>query len=110
MPTGQMTQAIQHLRRAVLWRDGAGLSDAQLLEHFIERRDEAAFETLMRRHGPMGLGVCRRLLRNGHDADDAFQATFLVLVRKAASIAPKETGGQWAYGAAHQPALQGRAT
>jgi RNA polymerase sigma factor (sigma-70 family) len=109
MPTGQMTQAIQHLRRAVLWRDGAGLSDAQLLEHFIERRDEAAFETLVRRHGPMVLGVCRRLLRNGHDADDAFQATFLVLVRKAACIAPKEMVGHWLYGVAYQTALKGRA-
>jgi RNA polymerase sigma factor (sigma-70 family) len=109
MPTGQMTQAIQHLRRAVLWRDGAGLSDAQLLEHFIERRDEAAFETLVRRHGPMVLGVCRRLLRNGHDADDAFQATFLVLVRKAACIAPKEMVGHWLYGVAYQTALKSRA-
>jgi RNA polymerase sigma factor (sigma-70 family) len=109
MPTSQMTQTIQHLRRAVLWRDGAGLSDGQLLEHFIERRDEAAFETLVRRHGPMVLGVCRRLLRNGHDADDAFQATFLVLVRKAASIAPKEMVGHWLYGVAYQTALKGRA-
>ncbi len=49
MPTGQMSQAVQQLRRAVLWRDGAGLSDAQLLEHFIERRDEAAFEEMPRR-------------------------------------------------------------
>src|SRR5439155_13752267 len=109
MPTGQMSQAVQHLRRVVLWHDGAGLSDAQLLEHFIERRDEAAFETLVRRHGPMVLGVCRRLLRNYHDADDAFQATFLVLVRKAASIAPKDMVGHWLYGVAYQTALKGRA-
>ena len=109
MPTGQMSQAVQHLRRAVLWGDGAGLSDGQLLDHFIERRDEAAFETLVRRHGPMVLGVCRRLLRNNHDADDAFQATFLVLVRKAASVAPKEMVGNWLYGVAYQTALKGRA-
>jgi RNA polymerase sigma factor (sigma-70 family) len=109
MPTGQISQAVQHLRRAVLWRDGAGLSDGQLLEHFIERRDEAAFETLVRRHGPMVLGVCRRLLRNYHDADDAFQATFLVLVRKAASVAPREMVGNWLYGVAYQTALKGRA-
>src|SRR5260370_15611323 len=109
MPTGQMTQAFQQLRRAVLWPDGGGLSDARLLEHFIERRDEAAFETLVRRHGPMVLGVCRRLLRNYHDADDAFQATFLVLVRKAASIAPREMVGSWLYGVAYQTALKSRA-
>src|SRR6266849_6607082 len=109
MPTGQMSQAVQQLRRAVLWCDGAGLSDAQLLEHFIERRDEAAFATLVRRHGPMVLGVCRRLLRNYHDADDAFQATFLVLVRKAASVAPREMVGNWLYGVAYQTALKGRA-
>ncbi len=109
MPTGQMTQAVQQLRRAVLMRDGGGLSDGQLLEHFIERRDEAAFGTLVRRHGPMVLGVCRRLLRNYHDADDAFQATFLVLVRKAASIAPREMVGSWLYGVAYQTALKGRA-
>jgi DNA-directed RNA polymerase specialized sigma24 family protein len=62
------------------------------LECFITRRDEVAFEALVRRHGPMVLGLCRRLLRNPQDAEDAFQATFLVLVRKAASIRHSDGG------------------
>src|SRR5436309_14562324 len=61
---------------AALLRDGGGMTDGQLLECFVSRRDEAAFETLVRRHGPMVLGVCRRVLRNPQDAEDAFQATF----------------------------------
>ena len=89
MATSQMSGFIQHLRRAVLLRDGAGLTDGQLLEDYISR-DEAALAALVRRHGPMVWGVCRRVLGNYHDAEDAFQATFLVFVRKAASIASKE--------------------
>src|SRR5258707_3053364 len=109
MPTGQSNGVIQHLRRAMLLRDGAGLTDGQLLEDYIGRRDEAALAALVQRHGPMVWGVCRRLLRH-HDAEDAFQATFLVLVRKAASIVPREMVGNWLYGVAHQTALQARRT
>jgi RNA polymerase sigma factor (sigma-70 family) len=100
---------IQQLRRSVLRPDGAGLTDGQLLESFINRRDEAAFEALVRRHGPMVLGVCRRLLRNPHDAEDAFQATFLVLARKAASVVPREKVGNWLHGVARTTALRARA-
>src|SRR4051812_37147370 len=110
MATGQMNEIIQHLRRAVLVRDGARLTDAQLLEGFISRREEAALDALVRRHGPMVWGVCRRVLPNYHDAEDAFQATFLVLVRKAASIASPELLANWLYGVAHQTALKARAT
>src|SRR5262245_58181099 len=109
MPTPQISAIVQHIRRLALPPGRPDLSDGQLLEHFVERRDEAAFETLVRRHGPMVLGVCRRLLRNHHDAEDAFQATFLVLVRKAASIAPREMVANWLYGVAHQTALKARA-
>src|SRR6516165_1094201 len=110
MATSQMSGIIQHLRRTVLLRDGAGLTDGQLLEDYISRRDEAALEALVHRHGPMVWGVCRRVLRNYHDAEDAFQATFLVFVRKAASIASRELLANWLDGVAHQTALKARAT
>src|SRR5215472_13647567 len=110
MATSQMSGVIQHLRRTVLLRDGAGLTDGQLLEDYLRRREEAALAALVRRHGPMVWGVCRRVLRNYHDAEDAFQATFLVLVRKAASVVPREMVANWLYGVAHQTALKARAT
>jgi RNA polymerase sigma factor (sigma-70 family) len=105
----QTSRVIQHLRRGVLLRDGAGLGDGQLLGCFIEHRDECAFAALVKRHGPLVWGVCRRLLRH-HDAEDAFQATFLVLARKAASVVPREMVANWLYGVAHQTALQARRT
>src|SRR5947208_13268672 len=108
MATGQINRVLEHLRHSLRRSDSAGLSDGQLLERFIHRREEAAFETLVRRHGPMVLGVCRRVLGNAHDADDAFQATFLVLVRKAASVVPRERVGNWLYGVAYHTALKAR--
>jgi RNA polymerase sigma factor (sigma-70 family) len=110
MATSQITGVIQHLRRAVFLRDGAGQTDGQLLEDYISRREEAAFAALVRRHGPMVWGVCRRVLRNFHGAEDAFQATFLVLVRKAAFIVPREMVPNWLYGVAYQTALKAKAT
>jgi len=104
-----MNRVIWHLRRAALRQDGAGLTDGELLEQYVTRRDEAAFEALVRRHGPMVLGVCRRVLRNGADAEDAFQATFLVFVRKAASIRSRGTVSNWLYGVAHNTALKAKA-
>ena len=108
MATNPMSGFIQHLRRVL--RDGAGLTDGQLLGDYLSRRDEAAVAALVRRHGPMVWGVCRRVLHNHHDAEDAFQTTFLVLVRKAASIASRELLANWLYGVAHQTALKARAT
>lgn len=103
------SKVIQHLRRIALLHNGAGLTDGKLLECFIEHRDEAAFAALVKRHGPMVWGVCHRLLDH-HEAEDAFQATFLVLIRKAASIKPREMVGNWLYGVAHRTALQARRT
>ena len=65
------------------------LSDGQLLDRFLACREEAIFAAIIDRHGPMVWGVCRRILRDHHDAEDAFQATFLVMARKAASIVPR---------------------
>jgi RNA polymerase sigma factor (sigma-70 family) len=104
-----MTTFLQQLRRNALVRDGAGLTDGQLLTRFLERRDEAAFAALVRRHGPMVWGVCCRLLQNQHDAEDAFQATFLVLTRKAADVLPREMVANWLYGVACTTAHRVRA-
>jgi RNA polymerase sigma factor (sigma-70 family) len=85
------------------------MTDDQLVARFVTRRDEAAFETLVRRHAPMVLGVCRRVLSNPQDAEDAFQATFLVLVRKASAIRQRELLGNWLYGVAYRTAKDARA-
>src|SRR5262249_33997491 len=98
-----------HLRRLMGSEFGSDLSDRQLLERFLGRCDAAAFAALVRRHGRTVLGVCQRLLNNAHDAEDAFQATFLVLVRKARSIAKREAAGSWLYGVAYRVALKARA-
>jgi RNA polymerase sigma factor (sigma-70 family) len=103
-----MNGVVQRMRRVV--REGAGLTDAQLLDDYISRQDESAFAALVRRHGPMVWGVCRRILPSHHDAEDAFQATFIVLVRKAAAIASRELLANWLHGVAHQTALKARAT
>src|SRR5262245_49776449 len=110
MATTPMSELVHHLRRTVLLRDGAGLTDGQLLDAYLSRHDQAALAALVQRHGPMVWGVCRRVLGNYHDAEDAFQATFLVLVRKATSITPREMVANWLYGVAHQTALKAGAT
>ena len=98
----------------VLWTSGTltGLGDAQLLSRFAAARDatgESSFRELISRHGPMVLGVCRQILRHAHDADDAFQATFLVLVRKARSIRVGESLAPWLYTVAYRTARRARA-
>lgn len=110
MATGQMSEVIQLLRRTALLNDGAAPTDAQLLECYLSRRDEGALAALVHRHAPMVWGVCRRVLLNHHDAEDAFQATFLVFVRRASAIAARELLANWLYGVAHQTSLKARAT
>ncbi len=107
MPSSPLSKVLLHLRD-IACADKEQLSDAQLLNRFLTARDEAAFETLVRRHGPMMREVCRRVLKNAHDAEDAFQATFLVLVRKAASIRKRETVGGFLQGVACKTALKAR--
>ncbi len=108
MMPGQITRAVQFCRRVLLQETLDEAADAHLLERFIQQRDEGAFAILVQRHGPMVLGVCRRILRNAHDAEDAFQAVFLVLARKAASIRPRKMVGNWLYGVAFRTALEAR--
>jgi RNA polymerase sigma factor (sigma-70 family) len=109
MATSRLHRVLHDLRRAARLPNEAGPTDGQLLGWFIERRDPAAFETLVRRHGPMVLGVCRRVLGDVHNAEDAFQASFLVLVQKANTVVPREAVANWLYGVAHRTALGARA-
>src|SRR5262249_11712629 len=105
----QISEVVNSLWIATLGQEEGGLTDGQLLARFIEQREQAAIAPLVQRHGPMVWGVCLRILRSHHDAEDAFQATFLVLVRKAASIRQREMMANWLYGVAHQTALKARA-
>jgi RNA polymerase sigma factor (sigma-70 family) len=109
MATSRTNLVIHHLCRFVLLRDVLDFTDQQLLDAFIDHRDEVAFEALVRRHGAMVMGVCRRILRSHHDAEDAFQATFLVLAHKAAGLAARELVANWLYGVAYHTALKAKA-
>jgi RNA polymerase sigma factor (sigma-70 family) len=99
-----MNQVSQRILRLAFYWDGGDLTDAQLVDLFLSRHDERAFEALIYRHGPMVMGVCRRTLDCLEDAEDAFQATFLVLVRKARSIKPRGMVGNWLHGVAYRTA------
>jgi RNA polymerase sigma factor (sigma-70 family) len=107
MPTSPTAHAVRYLRGIA---SDAGQADADLLGRFIDRRDEGAFALLVRRHGAMVYGVCRRLLPTDQDAEDAFQATFLVLVEKARTVVPREAVGNWLFGVARRAALLARRT
>ncbi len=106
MSKNQPDKAIQLLRRIVV-QSGAR-TDSRMLDLYVRQKDDAALAALIVRHGPMVWGVCHRILRNHHDAEDAFQATFLVLVRKAATIRQKELVANWLYGVARQTAIRAK--
>src|SRR5262245_3403616 len=109
MPVEGLASALRHLRGSHLLAGARHLNDGDLLEHFYQGNDQSAFEVLVERYGSMILGVCRRMLCNTHDAEDAFQAVFLVLVCKGRSLLGREIIGNWLYGVAYHTALKARA-
>jgi RNA polymerase sigma factor (sigma-70 family) len=104
MANGQLILVLEHFRRLFRAPASAATSDGQLLEEFAAHRDQASLAQLVERHGPMVWGVCRRLLADANDAEDAFQGTFLVLARKVAAIRRRESVGSWLYGVAYRVA------
>jgi RNA polymerase sigma factor (sigma-70 family) len=107
MANDTLTPLVRRLRRTAEPADG-GVTDRQLLARFVARRDEAAFAALVRRHGRLVLAACRRVLGEAADVEDAFQSTFLVLVRKAASVNWERSVGPWLFCVAHREAVRAR--
>jgi RNA polymerase sigma factor (sigma-70 family) len=108
MASHPLRSVLENLRRSALLHEGAERSDSQLLEAFLRSRDALALEVLVRRHGPMVWGICRRTLANHHEAEDAFQATFVVLLRKAVSIRTPELLPNWLYRVEYKTACKAR--
>jgi RNA polymerase sigma factor (sigma-70 family) len=108
MKTGHGGSVRRDLGRLFEGQSVAGLGEAQLLDRFVERRDEPAFAALVARHGPMVLGVCRRLLADPLDVEDAFQATFLIFIRRAGSIRGRDRLAPWLFGVARKVASRTR--
>src|SRR5581483_11869583 len=108
MRSDGLKRTLDHLRQTLASPEESARTDGQLVASFVASRDECAFAALVRRHGRMVLGVCRRVLGHVHDAEDAFQATFLVLARKASSLRNSESVGSWLYGVAYRTALEAK--
>ncbi|HEY8503244.1 MAG TPA: sigma-70 family RNA polymerase sigma factor [Gemmataceae bacterium] len=103
-----LAAAVRHLRKAVAERDSDEQSDRLLLGAFAARRDASAFAAIVRRYGPMVLGVCRRVTGDAHDAEDAFQATFFVLARGAGSVRKADSLAGWLHGVAYRTAMRAK--
>ena len=108
MAPGILVTALRRARLMSVLPPPCDHPDAELLERFISTRDEASFAALVNRHGPLVMGVCRRVLRDSHAAEDAFQAVFLVLARKAGSIRRSDALGGWLHEVAYRMALRAR--
>src|SRR5262245_51968870 len=102
MASRAFSSVLRHLHRAVGGQNAPEQGDGQLLERFITGHDQAALDAIIGRHGRLVWGVCQRLLHDPHDAEDAFQATFLVLIRKAATVEKRSSLGSWLYGVAYR--------
>ena len=109
MGRGQFGPVVHQLRHLFEGRSIAGVSEWQLLRRYLEGRDEVAFEAIVARHGPMVLGVCRRVLFDARDVEDAFQATFVVLAKKGGTLGESDPVSHWLYGVAYRVALKARA-
>ncbi len=110
MAKGQLSSVFQRLRQIIDRSGTDDLTDGELLRRFAAQRDEAVFAAILERHGPMVLGVCRRILSRAHDIEDAFQATFLVLIRKARTLRQPELLSNWLHGVAYRTALMAKST
>src|SRR4051812_34953982 len=108
MVTAPASPVLRQVRTILLAHEADALTDRELLRRFVERRDEPAFAALVRRHGPMVLGVCRRILPGEADADDVFQAAFLILARRASARSWHDSIGPWLYRVAYRLALRAR--
>jgi RNA polymerase sigma factor (sigma-70 family) len=108
MTNGQLNPLLRHIR-ALVGEQTAAATDAELLERFAASREEAAFAALVERYGRLVFGVCRRVLRHAQDAEDAFQATFLILAHKAASVRKRDSTASWLYGVAYRVAVKAKA-
>src|SRR5271169_3003248 len=108
MSSGRQETVLGAIGRVFRQGTVAGLAEGELLSRFVTGRDEIAFEALVARHGPMVLGVCRRMLAGQAEVEDAFQATFLVLVRRARQLGPADALGPWLYGVAARVSMRAR--
>src|SRR5436190_7515176 len=95
---------MEQQHKADMPADGDQPTDAELLARFVDQHEKSAFELLVRRHSPMVMGVCRRVLGDAHEAEDAFQAAFMVLLRRSKSIGRPELLANWLYGVAFRVA------